>query len=74
MLSTPLKPRTHPVKVFVVKPVYVIISSSIFRRPYSLGNPLVSTTSITPSVEDAAVVSEVTPTTTCGVNWSRFKY
>ena len=29
----PLKPRIHPVNVVEVFPVYVIISSSIFRRP-----------------------------------------
>ena len=37
----PLKPRTHPVNDVDVIPVYVIISSSIFRSPYSDGNPFV---------------------------------
>ena len=39
--SIPLKPRIHPVKLFVVIPVYVIISSSILNRPYFCGNPIV---------------------------------
>ena len=30
----PLKPRIQPVKVFVVRPVYVITSFSILKRPY----------------------------------------
>ena len=29
----PLNPRIHPVNEFVVNPVYVIISLSIFNRP-----------------------------------------
>ena len=29
----PLNPRIHPVKLLVVIPVYVIISSLIFKRP-----------------------------------------
>ena len=58
----------------MVKPVYVIISSSIFKRPYSLGNPLVFITWIVSSDEFADAVREVTPTITCGVNWSRLKY
>ena len=37
----PLNPLVHPVNVLVVTPVYVIISLSIFKRPYSCGNPLV---------------------------------
>ena len=31
----PLKPLTQPVNVLVVIPVYVIISSSTFKSPYS---------------------------------------
>ena len=35
----PLNPRIQPVKDVEVIPVYEIISSFIFRSPYSLGNP-----------------------------------
>ena len=38
---TPLNPRITPVKVVAVLPVYVKISSSILKRPYSSGNPFV---------------------------------
>ena len=37
----PLNPRIHPVKEVSVFPVYVIISLSIFKRPYESGNPFV---------------------------------
>ena len=37
----PQKPLTHPVNDVEVFPVYVIISLSIFRRPYESGNPFV---------------------------------
>ena len=39
--DTPLKPRIHPVNELSVFPVYVIISSLIFRIPYESGNPFV---------------------------------
>ena len=35
----PLNPRIHPVNEVAVFPVYVIISLSIFKRPYVSGNP-----------------------------------
>ena len=37
----PLNPRIHPVKDVSVFPVYVIISLSIFKRPYFSGKPVV---------------------------------
>ena len=46
ILSTPLNPRTQPVNDVVPIPVYVIISSSIFNRPYLLGYPFVESTKI----------------------------
>ena len=70
----PEKPRIHPVKVFVVNPVYVIISSLIFRRPYEEGNPFVLVTVIIPDVESILLTREVDPTITSGVKLSRFKY
>ena len=38
---TPLKPLIQPVKDDEVFPVYVIISSLIFKMPYVSGNPIV---------------------------------
>ena len=70
----PLKPRIQPVNVLVVIPVYDIISSSIFNKPYSLGNPLVLGTCISVSVEFIADVILVTPTTTSGTRLSTFRY
>ena len=43
----PLNPRIHPVKEVSVFPVYVIISLSIFKRPYFSGKPVVWFTLIT---------------------------
>ena len=37
----PLNPRIHPVNEVAVFPVYVIISLSIFSKPYLSGNPVV---------------------------------
>ena len=37
----PLNPRIHPVNEVSVFPVYVIISLSIFKRPYFYGKPVV---------------------------------
>ena len=54
--------------------MYEIISSSIFKSPYSLGNPFVLGTVI---VVSDAVMSEdilVIPTTTSGTRLSTFKY
>jgi len=70
----PLNPLTHPVKLFVVIPVYVIISSSILRSPYSFGNPLVDETVIVSLAVVIPAVSVVTPTITSGVKLSNFKY
>ena len=54
--------------------MYEIISSSIFRSPYSLGNPFVLGTVIV--VSDDVISEEilVTPTTTSGTKLSTFKY
>ena len=70
----PLKPLTQPVKVLVVIPVYVIISSSTFSRPYSFGNPFVVDTVIVSDVEVIPDVNVVTPTTTSGVKLSNLMY
>ena len=70
----PLNPRIHPVKVFVVIPVYVIISSSILNNPYFSGNPFVLTTEITALSELMESVMEVDPTIISGVRLSSFKY
>ena len=70
----PLKPLTHPVKLFVVIPVYVITSSSILRRPYLFGNPFVDETVIVSLAVVIPVVNVVTPTMTSGVKLSNFKY
>ena len=66
----PLKPRMHPVKVFVVIPVYVIISSSIFTNPYSEGKPFVLGTVITVSDADISSDKVVNPTTTSGTRFA----
>ena len=39
--DTPLNPRIQPVNEVAVFPVYVIISLSIFKRPYLSGKPVV---------------------------------
>ena len=70
----PLNPLTHPVKVFVVKPVYVIISSSIFSNPYFCGNPLVLDTVITSSFSPTLEVKIVLSTITSGFKLYTFKY
>ena len=71
----PLNPLVHPVNVLVVTPVYVIISSSIFKRPYSCGNPLVLgetvIVSVVESIPDATVA---TPATTSFVKLSILIY
>jgi len=55
-------------------PVYVIISSSIFKRPYSRGNPFVDETVIV--VSDGVILLDrvVDPTITSGTRLSNFKY
>ena len=62
--------------VFVVIPVYVIISSSILSRPYFCGNPLVLVTVIIPTLTSVPIpVLRLTlSTTTSGVRLSNFKY
>ena len=70
----PLNPLTQPVNVFVVRPVYVIISSSILNRPYSFGNPFVDDTFNTVLSVDIPDVRVVTPTTTSGVRLSSLIY
>ena len=45
----PLNPRIQPVNDVEVFPVYVMISLSIFKRPYVSGNPVVWFTLITSS-------------------------
>ena len=57
-----------------VIPVYEIISSSIFRSPYSSGKPFVLGTVIVVSVVDISDDILVTPTTTSGTKLSTFKY
>ena len=42
----PLNPRSQPVNVLVVIPVYVNISLSTLNRPYWSGNPFVLETFI----------------------------
>ena len=70
----PLNPRTHPVKVLVVRPVYVITSSSIFKRPYCLGKPFVLSTFIVLLVVVIPAESDVWPAITSVVKLSNFKY
>ena len=72
----PLKPRVTPVKVLVVNPEYVNISSLILNRPYFSGNPfvLVTLTVSTAAVVPIPTVKSVTPTITSGVKLSNFKY
>ena len=70
----PLKPLTQPVNVLVVIPVYVIISSSTFKSPYSFGNPFVLDTVIVSVVEVIPDVNVVTPTITSGVKLSNLRY
>ena len=60
----PLKPLTQPVKLLVVIPVYVIISSPTFIRPHSLGNPLVDHVPI-PSVVSVEVIVDANATSPC---------
>ena len=71
---TPLNPRTQPVNVLVVIPVYVIISSPIFNKPYSEGKPFVEGTLIVVSDDETADVIVVTPTTTSGTKLSTLIY
>jgi len=76
---TPLKPLTTPVKEFVVMPVYVIISSSIFASPHSAGNPLVLFTKITSASAETSAVSSYSPYTSEELRlfksryWSKFE-
>ena len=70
----PLNPRIHPVKVVLVLPVYDIISSSIFKRPYSWGNPFVEATVIVVSSERMSVDNVVVPVTTSGTRLSTLRY
>jgi len=70
----PLKPRIQPVNEVAVFPVYVIISLSIFKRPYSEGNPLVLATVIVVSVSEISDDKLVDPVTTSGTKLSDFKY
>ena len=55
----PEKPLTQFVKETSVFPLYVIISSSIFRRPYSFGNPSVESTKIVSSPKSTSPSSKV---------------
>ena len=57
-----------------VIPVYDIISSSIFNKPYSDGKPFVLGTVITVSVDVMEDDILVTPTITSGTKLSDFKY
>ena len=70
----PLKPRIHPVKDVDVIPVYDIISSSIFKIPYSDGKPLVLGTEITVSSIETSDKILVDPVTTSGTKLSDFIY
>ena len=70
----PENPRIQPVNVFVVIPVYVIISLSIFNNPYLEGYPFVEVTVTTPTDAEILVVSPVNPTITSGVKLSSFWY
>ena len=70
----PLNPRLQPVNVLVVRPVYVIISLSIFNSPYSDGNPFVLLTLMVVSVDAIPTSRIVLSTTTSGVKLSSFKY
>ena len=61
-------------KVFVVIPVYFMISSSIFKRPYFGGNPFVLDTVMVSSlsvIEDSNIELS---TIISGVKLSNFKY
>ena len=64
----------QPVNVLVVTPVYVIISSSIFKSPYSLGNPFVEFTTTVESDIDMPVCKDTDPAITSGDRLLRFKY
>ena len=70
----PLNPRLHPVKLFVVIPVYVIISLLILKRPYSFGNPFVDVTVMVSSAVPIPTERFVWPLITSGVKLSNFKY
>ena len=70
----PLKPLIHPVKVVSVFSVYVMISSSIFSRPYSSGKPLVDVTVIISSSASIAELRVVLPITTSGTRLSNLIY
>ena len=70
----PLKPRTTPVKEFVVTPVYVMISSSTFSRPHSLGKLLVEFTWISVSSAEISWVRKNSPATTSGVRLESSRY
>ena len=58
----------------MVNPVYVITSSLILNRPYSLGKPLVLLTFTVVATVAIPLVSVVSPTTTSGVKLSNFIY
>ena len=51
-----------------------MISSSIFKRPYSFGNPLVLETSIIVSVDVTSLDNNALSTITSGFKLSTFKY
>ena len=51
-----------------------MISSSIFKSPYSVGKPLVLGTVITVSVSETSDEILVDPVTTSGTKLSDFKY
>ena len=70
----PLNPRSHPVKLLVVIPVYVTTSLPIFNKPYSFGNPFVVSTEIVVAPAVVIPVDFVAPLITSGVKLSNFKY
>ena len=76
--STPLNPRIHPVNEVVPIPVYVMISSSIFKRPYLSGQPFVVSTKMVSeydcvSVDNPVYSVRAAPTKVCNLLYlSRF--
>ena len=70
---TPLNPRTQPVNELVVIPVYVMISSPIFKRPYSEGKPFVDDTPIPVSEDVISAVNIVEPVITSGTRLSTLR-
>ena len=64
----PLNPLMQPVNADLVLPVYVIISSSIFKRPYESGNPSVPVGNLPRSILIVLSYALITvPNPTCDV-------